>query len=182
MSNRSWEDRADYAETHPVLASLKWGIITIVVVAILLGVIGIISTGSVFFQGAAAKVTNPAQVQKKVYDPNNTIAQVAFFHDTCNGVRTAFAQWQSAQQKLTLDTKASNSSDPIKAQQAQNALTQDTTALVGTQQNIYATANNYNSRSGQYTANVFKDANLPERIAPPVNVGDLNSWSPPTCG
>lgn len=182
MSRSNWDDRADDFERHPVLQALKWGILVILVVAVLAGVVGLISTGSVFFEGAAAKVTNPSRVEKKVYDPNNTMAQVAFFHNTCNDVRTAFAQWQSAQEKVALDTKRSTSNDPIKAQQAQNALDQDTQALIGTQQNIYSTANDYNSRSGQYTANVFKDANLPERITPPVNVGDLGNWSPPTCG
>jgi hypothetical protein len=179
---RNWPDREDYAERHPVLAVLGWGLIIILLVAIFAGVIGLISTGSVFFEGQAAKATNPSRVQKQVYDPNNTVAQIAFFHNTCAQVRTSFAQWQTAREKVDVDTKQAESSDPIKAQQAQNALDQDMQALVGTQQNIYATANDYNSRSAQSTANVFKDSNLPARIEPPVNVGDLKNWSPPNCG
>jgi hypothetical protein len=183
MPRRSnWDDRADDFDRWPVMTTLKWGIIVIIVCAIFAALIGLITTGSVFFEGQAAKITNPSRVQKKVYDPNNTIAQIAFFHDTCNRVRTGFAQWQSAGEKVSLDVQGTHSSDPIKAQQAQNALDQDTQALIGTQQNIYATANDYNSRSAQSTANVFKDNNLPSRIEPPVNVGDLKRWSPPSCG
>lgn len=179
---RNWEDRAEYADRHPVLAVLGWGIIIIVVCAILAGVVGLISTGSVFFNAGAAKATNGARVQQRTYDPNNSIAQMAFFHNTCNDVRTDYANWQSAQQRVNLDMKKAQSNDPVKAQQAQNALDQDMQSLTGTQQLIYSTANDYNSRSGQRTAAPFKDAGLPIRIEPPLNVGDLGNWQPPSCG
>lgn len=182
MSQDRWDRRADQFDRNPLTTILGWSIGIVLVTAVLVGVIGLIATGSVFFQGQAAQITNPSRVQQKVYDPNNTVAQIAFFHDTCNDVQTAFAQWQGAQQKVALDTTGTRSSDPIKAQQAQDALDQDTQALIGTQQHIYATANNYNSRSAQSTANVFKDSGLPNRINPPLNVGDLGSWSPPNCG
>lgn len=178
----NWDDRADDFERWPMLETLKWGLLVIVVCAVFAGAIGLITTGSVLFQGPAAKLTNHSRVEQKVYDPNNTVAQIAFFHNTCNDVRTAFAQWQGAQEKVKIDTEGTRSSDPIKAQQAQNALDQDAQSLIGTQQNIYATANDYNSRSAQSTANVFKDNDLPERINPPLNVGDLGSWNPPSCG
>lgn len=179
---RNWESRANYADRHPVLAFLGWGITIIVCIAILAGVIGLISTGSVFFNAFAAKATNGARVQQQTYDPNNSIAQMAYFHNTCNDVKTEFANWQSAQEKVSLDDKAIQGNDPIKAQQAQNQRDQDVQALIGSQQALYADANDYNSRSGQRTAAPFKDAGLPYRIEPPENVGDLGNWQPPSCG
>lgn len=183
MSNRDpWDDRAEQFDRHPLATTLLWSLGVLAIVLVLTAAIGLASTGSVFFQSGAAKLTNPARVQQKVYDPNNTIAQVAFFHDTCNRVRTDFANFKAAEFKLVTDQKASQTDDPIKAQQAQDQISQDTTNVVGTSQGLQNAANDYNSRSAQYTANPFKDAGLPYRIEVPSDPSALSTWTPPSCG
>lgn len=166
--DRDWRRREDFMSRHPLLAALGWILGIVVVCAVVAGVIGLISTGSVIFQGKAAKITNPARVEQKVYDPNNTIAQIAFFHDQCQAVNRQLRIIENNRTKQKADERAARfAKDPIRQQQAQDALSQDSSDVSGAENNLQATVADYNSRSAQSTANVFKGHNLPERIVIP---------------
>lgn len=165
-----WRQRADReysrATYHPWLTATKWLLLVVLVGVVLAGLAGLLSTGSVFFAGQKAKITNPARVQRQVYDPNNTIAQIAFFHNTCN---TAAAQQrivQTNEARYRADQTAAHlSTSPIQQQQAIESLSQDATDVAGAKNALETTVADYNSRSAQSTANVFKDNNLPDRLS-----------------
>lgn len=165
---KTWDDRSVEAEAHPFWTTLKWVLGVTVVVLIVVALVGLATTGSLFFQGEAAKHTVGARTNIKVYSPENKIAQIAFFHDTCNTANAQLRIVENNQDRLKTDTKAARSAqDPIRQQQASDSLVNDQQDVTGALNALQATVANYNSRSAQSTANIFKDANLPERIVLP---------------
>lgn len=171
---RSANQWADDADRRPVWTLLKAAVIGTVIVLVCVALVGLATTGSVFFAGTAAKVTNPSRVQQKVYDPNNTIAQIAFFHNTCNTAAAQFRIVQNNQKRLKADEHAAQfATSPIQQQQAVDSLASDQTDVTGAQNALETTVADYNSRSAQSTANVFKDNDLPERLSAdgPINCG-----------
>ena len=181
------EDRADKEADafgrHPVLTSIKWGGAAIVVILALTIVVSLISTGSVFFEAARAKIVAPAEVTKKVYDPNNIINQVSFFTTTCEDAGRDYANWKSNeadyQREVQISKLATNQGE---ATQANNAAQQLSTAVSGALQQLQQDAAEYDARSINYTANPVKSANLPYRITVPSNPTELSEWTPPQCG
>jgi hypothetical protein len=162
---KTYDDRAEEIERYPWKMAIVYGVGIILVGAVLAGVIGLIATGSVFFSSEQAKLTNKARVQRKVYDPNNTTTQIAFFHNTCQTVNAQLRAVENNEDRLVADRKAAQyAKDPIRQQQAADALTADQADVTGTTNAVQATAADYNSRSAQSTANVFKDNSLPNRI------------------
>jgi hypothetical protein len=159
-----WERRAEIASDHPLASLLFWGIGITAVVLVIVALVGLASTGSVFFKGAAAQKTVGARTKTQVFTPENKIAQIAFFHNTCN---TAVAQLRIVKNnnaRVTALQKAAKSSDPIRQQQAQDSLSGAIDDATGAANVLQATVADYNSRSAQSTANVFKGNNLPDRI------------------
>lgn len=153
------------AGRHPWLTLLRWALAITLIVLACVALVGLLTTGSVFFKAAAAKRTIGARVTTQVYTPENAIAQIAFFHDTC---QQAVAQQQivtNNQARYDNDLKASRSTDPIRQQQAEVQLAQDQQDVAGAQNALASTVAAYNSRSAQSTANVFKNSDLPERLS-----------------
>lgn len=168
LYKRDWESRADFASRHPILALAGWTAAIVAVVLFVTAIVGLATTGSVFFQGKVAKLTNPSRVEQQVYDPNNTIAQIAFFHNTCQRVNSQLRIVENNHARLKADEHAASfAKDPIRQQQAVDSLSQDNQDLTGAMNALQATAADYNSRSAQSTANVFKSHNLPDRITLP---------------
>jgi hypothetical protein len=176
------EDRLDaYADDyarHPVWNSIKLGLAGIVVIGVLAAIIGLISTGSVFFAASKAKFTAAPRVTQKVYAPDNVIANVAFFHDTCNAVSRDLQVYRNNEARYQADRNAARlQTDPLQQAAAVNALSteqQDVTAALNAAQDAAAS---YNSASAQYTRNPFKDAGLPYRITVPTDPRDLATFS-----
>lgn len=169
MSNdvlgRRLAKRAEDAGRHPGFTLLRWALTGTLIVLACIALVGLLTTGSVFFRAAAAKRTISARVATQVYTPENAIAQIAFFHDTC---QQAVAQQQivaNNQARYDADLKASRSPDPIRQQQAETQLAQDQQDVAGARNVLASTVAAYNSRSAQSTANVFKGSNLPERLS-----------------
>lgn len=178
MSNDEiWDRRIDQFERHPFLKTAQYVVGLVIIGLVVTAIVGLATTGSVFFQAAAAKHTVGARTDIKVYTPENKIAQIAFFHNTCNTAKAQLRIVQNNQDRYNADLKAAQfAKDPIRQQQAQNNLSQDEQDLVGAQNVLQTTVADYNSRSAQSTANVFKGANLPDRIvlANPVSNTNIN--------
>lgn len=138
------------------------------IVLIVVAIVGLVTTGSALFAGPAAKLTNPSRVEQKVFDPNNTVAQIAFFHNTCNQASAQVRIVENNQRALAADeVAAKNAKDPVRQQQAIDQLAADQQDVTGAQNALQTTVADYNSRSAQSIANVFKGTNLPDRIILP---------------
>lgn len=163
-----WDRRLDRAERHPFLSLFYWAAgITLVVLAIT-AIVGLATTGSVFFQAAAAKKTVGARTDIKVYTPENKIAQISFFHDTCQRVNALIVTVQNNQARYNADLRTAElSKDPVRQQQATDALTSDNSDVTGAKNALANAVADYNSRSRQSTANVFKGSGLPDQITLP---------------
>jgi hypothetical protein len=150
---------------HPWLRLLFWSVAIVLIVLVCTAVVGLATTGSAFFQGEAAKRTVNERTNVKVFSPENKIAQIAFFHDTCQRAVSQLRIVENNRQRLAGDEHAARfASDPVRQQQAQDQLAADQQDVTGAENVLQATAADYNSRSAQSTANVFKDSGLPPRI------------------
>jgi hypothetical protein len=169
----TWDDRADEFEAHPWWVTLKWVVGVLVLVLVVAALVGVATTGSVFFEGEAAKHTVNSRTDKQVYSPENKQAQIAFFHNTCQDVNSQLAVIRNAQQTLATDEAAAKDvSDPLQQQVAIKNITTDQQDLSAARDVAAKSAADYNSRSAQSTANVFKDAGLPDRITLPNPIPD----------
>lgn len=157
------------------------GLLAIIAVVLLVLIGGAIVILSANFGGEVAKRSVHGRTKQQVFSPENNQAQVAFFHDHCRGVVRDFREWQNNTSQLKADERAARyARDPIRQQQAEDVLTQDQQNVTQVANVLQNDAQDYNSRSAQWTANSFKDAGLPDRIEPPS--GDqLADWSPPNC-
>jgi hypothetical protein len=177
MSNDPWVAREEQFHRHPFIKTAQYVVGAVLIVLVATAVVGLATTGSVFFQGAVAKHTVGARTKAKVFTPENKIAQIAFFHNTCNTAKAQLRIVQNNQNRYDADLKAAQfAKDPIRQQQAQNALSNDQQDITGAENVLQTTVADYNSRSAQSTANVFKGQNLPDRIvlADPVSNTNIN--------
>lgn len=185
MSNQrrsGLEDWEQSFESRPWWTTMRGAIGIVVIVLVCIALVGLVSTGSVFFQGAANKATIDAQVQRDTYTSDNAFAQYGFFPQQCERVRASYLQWQNAVETLQQDQKAARlETDPIRRAQALQALETDQEHVNGTANQISNAAADYNARAENVTANKFLAADLPPRIDVPAST-QLKDWQPPTCG
>lgn len=167
----------DKFTAHPWRQVAKW-FAGALAICLLLSVVGnALGIVSVFWGAEKAKITNPARVTQKVYDPNNTIAQISFFHNQCEQVNAdAQIVSQNAQTYLNDKQVLANAASPIEQQQARDTLLQDQQNITGPKNALVSRAADYNSRSEQSTANVFKDSGLPGKINVPSSVEGLATF------
>lgn len=168
---------------HPLAAALKWGLGIIAVVVVLLVVVSLISTGSVFFQGAKAKLVAGAKVEQKVYDPNHILSEKAFFTETCEAVGKDYANWKSNEgQYERAQTIAKDARTQGEAAEAESNAAQASTFVAGALEQLQSDVHEYDARSNNKASNPFKEADLPYRITVPSIPAELNQWAPPSCG
>lgn len=175
-SEKKWEDRTERSfenfTNHPktYLAKLV-GIVVVVIVA--LSLIGnALGIANIYWQATKAKITAAPRVTTQVYDTNNIIAQVKFFHDKCVGVKEKVNIFQNNYARYQNNLRAAElQTDPLQRQVALDALgpaqADVTAALNGAQSD----AAEYNSAAANPTINpfrtIFSQNNLPERIELP---------------
>lgn len=91
-----------------------------------------------------------------------------YFHDTCHAVITATQQLGTLRTQLAQATAAPAGSDPFGQHQSRvDQLNSDISGLSNIRD---ATAQEYNSRSHQYTRDFVKSKDLPAEIGPPNGV------------
>lgn len=176
-------DEADKFGRHPMATTLRWVAALLVIVAVGIAGVGFITTGSVFFEADRAKLVAGAEVTKKIYDPNNIVAQVNFFTQTCEDVHKDYANWKANQsefERLQQLTKTARTQG--EAAEAESQASQASTYVAGALEQLQGDAHDYNAKSINYTANPFKSAGLPYRIEPPSDSASLNQWVLPSCG
>lgn len=155
-------------DNRPVFALVKAIAIGAIIVLVLVALTGLVTTGSIFFKGEAAKKTVGARTNVQVYSPENKIAQIAFFHNTCQDVNKQLRIVENNQARLTTDEHAAQfATDVIRQHQAEDSLINDQQDITGAQNVLQSTVADYNSRSAQSTANIFKTSGLPDRILLP---------------
>lgn len=177
------EDEGEKFGRHPLLTTLRWGIAVLVVVAVLTAGAGLLTTGSVFFEAGRAKLVAGAEVTKKVYDPNNIIAQVNFFTQTCEDVHKDYANWKTNQGNFErLQALTTTARTQGEAAEASSQASQASTYVAGALEQLQSDAHDYDAKSINYTANPFKSAGLPYRIEPPSDPASLTKWAAPSCG
>lgn len=167
-SARDWEKDA---EQRPAWTIAKAAIIGTLIVLVCVALVGILTTGSIFFRGEAAKRTVNERTNLKVFTPENKIAQIAFFHDACQTVNQQLRVVENNQARLEVDQKnAAFAKDPVRQQVAIKSIETDQQDVTGAKNALVGTVATYNSRSRQSTADVFKDGGLPDQISIPADV------------
>lgn len=166
------EDRgskiADEFGDKPLWAAFKWGVGLILVITALVLVISVISTGSVFFNAAKAKITAAPRVTSKIYETENIISKVALFHDKCNKVVADLKIFQNNYGRYLADKQTAVSATGLERTSAEQSLSNDISDYTAPLNVVQEDAANYNSASAQYTQNPFKAQNLPYRIEIPA--------------
>src|SRR4051812_32654288 len=120
------------AERRPGLTLLAAGLALTFIALAIAAVVGLATTGSIFFKGEAAKKTVGAQTNRQVFTAQNKIAQIAFFHDTCNTAAAQVIVVRNNQARLQADERAARfAHDPLRRQQAEDALTGDDQDVTG---------------------------------------------------
>jgi hypothetical protein len=173
-----WDRRLDTAERHPFLSFLYWaGGITVVILC-LVAIVGLATTGSVFFKSAASNSTLKSRVNIQRNSTDNAVASISFFHDTCNDVNRQLSIYAVNHDKFTRLSKRPTASDPLQAQRQTDALNNADQDATGALNVAIVGANDYNAKAANSLNAKFREAGLPERI-------NINPSSPPTsidCG
>lgn len=147
---------------------------------VLMVLLSLITTGTVFFEAGVAKITAAPRVTKKVYETDNIIGQVAAFEQLCSDVSSDYSQWRVNQanfERTEKEIKEGVIQDPTG-----DTLSQVQTQAQGPLNALIRDSNDYNAKSRNYTQAPFRSAGLPYQITPPQSEADLVNWSPPSCG
>lgn len=148
MQSNSGIDRWEQSfERRPWWTTLRGVIGGLVIVLIVVGLVGLFTTGSIFFQAAAAKKTLQPRIDVKNYDSNNVIQKQEMF------------------QQLYADIQGYKSNIAI-ARQAYKAqpTSENQTNLVGVQQQCVNTVQQYNAEAKKITSRQWRSKSLPYQI------------------
>lgn len=161
----TWDDRESEFEAKPLRTSLKWALGATLVVLAVAALIGVATTGSVFFTGEAAKRTNPAREKAIVFDPNRSLATYEGFYSTCNTFNAAILNAADAKAEAASREKAyRKSTDPFgNERRSISALRENARGLRNRARDLAAT---YNADSSANTRAPFKAADLPYTLDP----------------
>lgn len=163
-----WDRRLDYAERHPILYPFWWVLgITLGVLAIA-AVVGVASTGSVFFKSASSSATVKARTNIERNSTGNAVTSIAFFHDQCQAYnRQVVVVGSNTARADKLAKQAQGVSDPIAAQQAASAADQASTDAAGAFNVLAGIATDYNAKAANSLNAKFREAGLPDRLPTP---------------
>jgi hypothetical protein len=170
----TWEDREESFERRPFWESLKWILGGTAIFLIVVAFVGLASTGSVFFKGEAAKLTNPAREKAIIFDPNRTLSTYESFYDTCTAYNAALLNAQDAKAEAARRRESySPESDPFgNEQRAISALSE----AARSQRNIARhLAGLYNADAAKNSRGPFRASDLPYNL-------DATSTQSAQCG
>ena len=157
---KSIDDWGNDAEKRPAWVVFKIALLGTIFVLALTALVGVATTGSVFFKAEAAKITNKARETVIVFDPNRTLATYEGFYKTCNQFNALVI---AADDKLAGAKQAEKSYDPDADPfgNAQKDIQQQYADARGTRQVAQQEAAEYNAASSANTRAPFKAAELP---------------------
>lgn len=165
-----WDRRADQAERHPFLGLLYWGAGITAVILVITALVGVATTGSVFFQSAASNATLKSRENVQRNSTENAVTSIAFFHDQCNGVNAKLAIYRVNKDKaLRLEKRAQSETDPLRRQQAVDQSDRSAADADGALNAAIAAANDYNAKASNSLKAKFRESGLPERINIPAD-------------
>lgn len=161
----SWEDREKEIEAKPFQVSLKWALGATVIVLAVVALVGVASTGSVFFKGEAAEITNPAREKAIVFDPNRSLSTYEGFYDSCNAFNAAIiAASDASNEAKTREKTYSAKADPFgNERKAISGIRENARGLRNQARDLAA---KYNADSSANTRAPFKAADLPYTLDP----------------
>lgn len=155
-----WDRRAERFDKRPLRETIRWALGSVLVVAVVIAAVGLISTGSIFFQGEAAQLTNRSREKIVVFDPNRTLSTYEGFYALCNEfnaniIKAKDAATEAAQREKSYNAKGDPFGDDRKSI---TAVREDARALRNQARNLAA---QYNADSAANTRAPFKAADLP---------------------
>lgn len=157
---KSVDQWGDDLERRPVLTLFKALVIGTIAVLAITALVGVATTGSVFFKAGAAKVTNKARETIIVFNPDRTLSTYEGFYKSCNDYNSfviAANEKQAAAEQAQKDY--TSDSDPFG--NAQKDVQQQFADARGTRQVAQQEAAAYNAASSANTRAPFKAAELP---------------------
>lgn len=161
-----WERRADYASEHPIRALLGWGLAITAVTLVIVGFVGVVSTGSVFFKSEASNHTVGSRVNIERNSTSNATASIAFFHDKCNTVNSQLSIYTVNKRRADrLAAQAKADTDPLVQQQDAGVAERAATDADGALNAALAAANDYNAKASNSLNAKFREQGLPEHIS-----------------
>lgn len=164
----NWDKREERFEKHPIAYTGWWALgITLVVLGII-ALVGVATTGSIFFNSAASNVTLKPRINVQRNDTNNAVASITFFHQTCTDAQAQLRIVENNQARYDADLKAArDTTDPIAAQQAVQSLVSAQSDVTGAENVLQTTVANYNAKAANSLNAKFRESGLPERIVLP---------------
>ncbi len=169
-----WDDRAKRLERRPLRTTLQWVLGGAVVLVVVSALLGLITTGSIFFQGEAAKLTNPAREKIVVFDPNRTISTYEGFYRLCNEFNANIVKAKDAAAEAKSREEAYDAAtDPFGTDRKSIvAVSEDARALRNVARGLAA---EYNADASANTRAPFRAADLPYTL-------DASGAEKATCG
>lgn len=168
-SATEWGDDLD---RRPVATIFKAAVLGTLGILAIIAIVGLLTTGSVFFQAGGAKLTNKARETLIVFNPERTLATYEGFYETCNTYNATLANARDAETSAAARQKDYDpSADPFGNEQTSiNAIRENARALRNQARDLAAT---YNASSSANTRAPFKAAELPY---------SLDGTTPAQCG
>lgn len=162
------------AEERPAATIFKAALLVTLGVLALTALVGVITTGSVFFQAGAAKITNKARETIIVYNPERTLSTYEGFYRACNQYNALVI---AADEKLAGAKQAEKSYNPDTDPfgNAQRDVQEQYADARGTRQVAQQEAAAYNADASANTRAPFKAAELPYAL-------DATAKTPAQCG
>lgn len=164
----------DDLERRPVFTLFKAAVIGTLAVLAIIALVGVLTTGSVFFQAGSAKLTNKARETLIVFNPERTLATYEGFYTTCNSYNATLANAHDAEAEAVSRQKNYDpTTDPFgNEQKSIGAIRENARGLRNTARDLAA---EYNAASSANTRAPFKAAELPYTL-------DANGQEPANCG
>lgn len=165
---RTAADWADEFERRPALAVLKVALIATLIVAAVLGLVGLLTTGSVFFQAEKAEVTRDARQRIIVNDPQRALGDYERFYEDCQAVLRLNAQIVEADRRardLRGELREFGDDQFGRGRQELSDTRAQASALRDQREQVAA---GYNARARQTRSRgQFRAADLPYQVVPP---------------
>jgi hypothetical protein len=156
----------------PVRSSIKILLIVLAIWFLLSLIANAIGIANIYWQAEKAKVTAAPRVTSKVYETENIIAKVAFFHEKCTNVVKDLHVFENNYERYLADKETARTTTGLEARSASEALSNDQSDYTAALNVAQEDAANYNAASDNPTIKqfrtIFSQHGLPEHIELPA--------------
>lgn len=173
-----WDTRLNYAERHPILSLFWWGTGIVLALLAIAAVVGVATTGSIFFQSASSNLTVKPRVNIERNSTDNAVTSIEYFHNACGRVQTNIATYNNNKARADrFEKSAAQATDPIARQRATDLADQASTDATGALNQAVSAANDYNANTSNSLHAKFREQGLPDQINLPSDPSSLATFT-----